>query len=365
MKLSNSILSTSGTALLLAFVAACSSGGGGSASGARAPTVRGNSPVVDAVGVPVNAGLSATFSEPMDGATITDVTFTLTSGAAATPVLGTVSYSNSKAMLWPAAHLARNSQYTATITTGAKDATGVALDASYSWDFTTGDTTGPGVGVNLGLAGNYAILAKAGISNVPPSVITGNLGVSPIAATGITGFSLSMNASGVFSTSAQVTGNVYAADYALPTPTNLTTAVLDMQAAFTDAAGRAPDFTELGAGNIGGMTLAPGVYRWGTGLLIPSTATFNGNATDIWILQIAGDLTQANATNVVLTGGALPKNVYWQVSGGVSIGTTASFCGVVLAATAITFHTGAETHGLLLSQTAVSLDQNTVVETTP
>ena len=127
----------------------------------------------------------------------------------------------------------------------------------------------------LGTAGNFAILAKSGISTVPTSAVTGNIGVSPAAATSITGFSLIADATNVFSTSPQVTGKVYAADYAPPTPSNLTTAVGDMELAFTDAAGRAPDVTELGAGNIGGMTLAPGVYKWGTGLLIPTDVTLS------------------------------------------------------------------------------------------
>ena len=118
--------------------------------------------------------------------------------------------------------------------------------------------------MNLRTAGDYVILAESGISTVPPSVITGNVGISPMTATSITGFSLIADATNVFSTSTQVTGKIYAADYALPTPSNLTAAIGDMGLAFTDAAGRAPDVTELGAGSIGGMTLAPGVYKWGT-----------------------------------------------------------------------------------------------------
>jgi hypothetical protein len=106
--------------------------------------------------------------------------------------------------------------------------------------------------VDLGSAEEYAILAKSGISTVPMSAVTGNLGVSPAAATYITGFSLTVDSTNVFSTSPQVTGRVYAADYASPTPSDMTTAVGDMEQAFTDAAGRAPDVTELGAGNIGG-----------------------------------------------------------------------------------------------------------------
>ena len=238
----------------------------------------------------------------------------------------------------------------------------VADSSDTSSDSTTGNIGEPGTPVDLGDAGNFAILAKSGISNVPPSVITGDIGVSPMSATSITGFSLTLDASEAFSISSQITGNVYAADYAEPTPTNLTTAVLDMELAFTDAAGRAADVTELGAGNIGGMTLEAGVYRWGTGLLIPTDLTLDGNSTDVWIFQVAQDLNMSSATNIVLTGGALADNVFWQVSGSVEIGTTAHCEGNVLSMTAVNLGTGASIVGRLLAQTAVTLDGNTVVQ---
>jgi len=110
------------------------------------------------------------------------------------------------------------------------------------------------------------------------------------------------------------------------------------------------------------MTLAPGVYKWGTGLLIPTSVTFAGGATDVWILQVAGDLTMSSAASTILTGGALPNNVYWQVAGLVDLGTTAHCEGIVLAKTSITLRTGASVHGRLLAQTAVNLDSSAVVE---
>jgi len=366
MKFSSPILTTAGAALLLlAITAACSSGGGSSGSGAQAPTVQSNTPVANAVDVPINARLTATFSENMDPGSITSTTFTVTSGAGAIPVPGTVTYSNSMAIFWPTVHLASNDTFNVTITTGALDASGVPMTVDHTWGFTTGNTSEPGLGVELGLAGTYVVLAKSGISTVPTSAITGNLGVSPAAATSITGFALTVDGSGVFATSAQVTGNIYAADYAVPTPSNLTTAVLNMEAALADAASRAPDVTELGAGSIGGLTLAPGVYKWGTGVLVPTDLTLNGNATDVWIFQIAQTLTVANATDVILTGGALPQNVFWQVTGLVSIGTTSSFNGIVMSSTAITVGTGAVVNGRLLAQTAVNMNGNTVVEPAP
>ncbi|HXI65051.1 MAG TPA: ice-binding family protein [Gemmatimonadales bacterium] len=207
------------------------------------------------------------------------------------------------------------------------------------------------------------ILGKTGISNVPTSAITGNLGLSPAAASFITGFTLNLPAGGAFSTSAQVTGNVYASDYAVPTPSNLTTAIGDMQTAYTDAAGRpTPDHTELAAGNIGGLTLPAGLYKWTNTVSIPKNVTLKGGANDTWIFQIAGGLTQASATRVILTGGALAQNVVWQVAGVVSIGTTAHLEGVVMSQTAITLKTGATANGRLLAQTAVTLAGNTVVQ---
>jgi hypothetical protein len=219
--------------------------------------------------------------------------------------------------------------------------------------------------VELGTAGHYVILAKSGISTVPPSAVTGDLGVSPIDSTAITGFSLILDGSGQFSASTQVTGKVYAADNASPTPANLTTAVSAMQTAYTDAAGRAlPDYTELGSGNIGGMTLVPGLYKWGTDLTIPTDVTFSGGPNEVWILQIAGNLTVAGAKNVILSGGAQARNIFWQVAGGVGValGTTAHFEGIILSQAAITLQTGASVNGRLLAQTAVTLDANTVTQ---
>jgi hypothetical protein len=194
----------------------------------------------------------------------------------------------------------------------------------------SGSNAAAGHPVTLGTSGNYVILAKSGISSVPTSAVTGSLGLSPAAGSFITGLSLTADATNLFSTSPQVTGKVYAADDSVPTPSNLTTAVSDMQLAFNEAAGRAASVTELGAGNIGGMTLNAGVYKWGTGLLIPTDVTLTGSATDVWIFQIAQNLTMSSAAKVLLKGGALPKNVFWQVAGSVDLGTTAHCEGIIL-----------------------------------
>lgn len=210
-------------------------------------------------------------------------------------------------------------------------------------------------------AAGYAILAKTAVTNVPTSAITGDIGLSPAAASFQSGFSSSLPAGGTASTSTQVTGKIYASDYAVPTPANLTSAIGKMQTAYTDAAGRTnPDHTELGAGAIGGLTLAPGLYKWSSTVTIPTDVTIAGGASDVWIFQIAGDLTIAAAKNVLLSGGASAKNVIWQVAGQTTLGTTSHFEGTILSQTAITLNTGASLHGRALAQTQVALDGNTV-----
>jgi hypothetical protein len=218
--------------------------------------------------------------------------------------------------------------------------------------------------VNLGAAAPFAILSKTGITTTGTTAIVGNLGVSPIGSTAITGFGLTADSTNTFSTSSLVTGKVYAADYADPTPANLTTAVSNMEAAYTDAAGRSlPDFTELYSGDLSGQTLAPGLYKWGTGVLITTDVTLSGPADGIWIFQIAGDLTMGSGAQVLLIGGAKSRNIFWQVGGGtgVEIGTTAHVEGTILAAKAIHLRTGATLNGRALAQTAVTLDQVAIV----
>ncbi len=342
-------------------------GGDGTDAGqtANAPEVESTSPLAAATDVALNAPITAHFSQDLSPVSVTAATFTVTMGTAQTPVAGVVIYANRRAHFWPAHRLQSNTAYTATVHTGVLNTEGAALAESHGWTFTTGDSVGPGLPVDLGTAGGFVILSKSGVSTVPTSAVTGNIGVSPAAASYITGFSLTVDGTNVFSSSPQVTGQLYAADYAAPTPANLTTAVGDMQLAFTDAAGRSSDFTEHGAGDIGGMTLAPGVYKWGTGVLVPTDVTLNGSATDVWIFQVAQDLTVANGVTVLLSGGALAKNVFWQVAGKVELGTTAHMEGVLLSQTSITLQTGASLNGRMLAQTAVDLDGSTVVQPAP
>jgi len=221
--------------------------------------------------------------------------------------------------------------------------------------------TGPAA-VNLGTAANFAILASAGISTVPSSAITGNIGVSPIAATALTGFSLTLAPAGTFSTSHQVTGEVFAASYTAPTPATLTTAIGNVGTAYTDASGRAnPNFVNLASGALGGLTLAPGLYKWSSGVNAATGFTISGSAKDTWIFQISGTFGLATGVKVTLKGGALASNIVWVVAGAVTTHAGSHLEGVVLGKTSITLETGASINGRLLAQTNVALQSATIV----
>ena len=212
-------------------------------------------------------------------------------------------------------------------------------------------------GVDLGIAGDFVILSKSGITNVYKSIITGDVGSSPI------------TGAAILVTCAEVTGTIYSVDAAGPLPctvnnaTRLTTAVGDMQTAYTDAAGRSnPDFVNLGAGDIGGQTLTPGLYNWSSAVIIPTDVTISGGPNDVWIFQVAGTLTMSSAVRFTLAGGAQAKNIYWQTAGAVTLGTTSHFEGNILGQTGINLQTGASINGRMLAQTAVTLQMNTVTK---
>ncbi len=168
-----------------------------------------------------------------------------------------------------------------------------------------------------------------------------------------------------------MTGTIYTVDAAGPLPcrvtdaTRLTAAVSDKDTAYTDAAGRAPDYTELGAGNIGGMNLGPATYKWSSAVLIPTDLTLTGGPNDVWIFQIAQGLTVSSGVKITLAGGALPKNIFWQTFAAADMGTTSQFKGVVISQTSVAMKTGASIDGRLLAGTAVTLSQNTVTQPAP
>lgn len=320
------------------------------------PEIDTTHPIDNAIDVARNQVISLTFNEEMDASTVNTTTFTLSDGAA---VSGTVDYSGTTATFSPADILASDVLYTATITTGVTDLAGNALAENTEWTFTTGGSATGLATVDLGTSANYVILAKTAINNSSTSAITGDLGLSPAATSYITGLALT-NATG-YATSSQVTGKVYAADMADPTPVNLTTAVENMITAYNDAAGRpSPDFLELATGNIGGKTLIPGLYKWTTTVTMPSDVVISGGENDVWIFQVSGDLNMSAAVNITLSGGAQAKNIFWQVAGEATFGTTSHFEGIILSMTGITFQTGASIEGRALAQTAVVLDSNAV-----
>jgi hypothetical protein len=213
--------------------------------------------------------------------------------------------------------------------------------------------------VDLGSAGSFSILSKSGITDVYRSEIVGDVGTSPI-----TGAALLL-------TCEEVKGAIFTVDAAGPYPcaesraSDLTLAVSHMEAAYVDAAGRSsPDFIELGAGEIGGLTLEPGLYKWSSGVTISTDVTFSGGPDDVWILQIAGTMNEAVSTKVTLAGGALASNIFWQVAEATTIGSYAHFEGVILSKTMIAVNTGASVNGRLLAQTAVTLQMNTITAPT-
>lgn len=220
--------------------------------------------------------------------------------------------------------------------------------------------------VNLLTAGDFVIFADTGITEATGGdAITGDMGTGPgVTHTAITGFALVLDGGGQFSTSSQVTGRVYAHDYSAPTPTKVTQAATDMLAAYNDAAGRTNPVLNLSGGNLGGLTLAPGLYKWGTAVTIPvgTHLTLNGGANDVWIFQITGALTTGASTTVTLTGGAKAKNIFWQVAGGVTLGASAHLEGNILSATTINLGSLASVTGRLLAQTAVNLDHVVVTK---
>lgn len=324
------------------------------------PTITLSNPLANATGIARNKEIVLTFSETMDPLTLNSSTFSLIQGTA--EISGEVTCSGAVTTFTPTSFLTAGLEYTATITTGAKDLAGNALAGNTTWSFTTGGSLTALEVVYLGEAGDYAILAKTAINNSSTSAITGDLGLSPAATSYVTGLALT-DATG-YATSAQVTGKIYAANMADPTPINLTTAVNNMTTAYNSAAGRpSPDFSELASGNIGGKTLVPGLYKWSNTVTVPTDVILSGGATDVWIFQIAGNLTMSANMKITLAGGAQAKNIFWQVAGQATFGTNSHMEGIILSKTGITFQTNSTLVGRALAQTAVILDKNTI--TTP
>jgi len=228
----------------------------------------------------------------------------------------------------------------------------------------------PEIAVVLGTAGNYAILAKTAITTTGTSLVTGDMGISPAAASDTAGFGLSLDPTATYATSSLVTGRVYAADYAGGTThADLITAVSDMETAYTAANGAIPFVTEIYSGNLGGRTLAPGVYKFSTGVTIPTDLTLDaqGNADAVWIFQIAQTLDLAASKHVILSNGAQAKNIFWAVAGTTTLGADSVLNGNVLAgpgASTIALQSGSTLNGRAMGQTDVTLISSTVNDPT-
>ncbi|MBZ0244642.1 MAG: ice-binding family protein [Cyclobacteriaceae bacterium] len=309
------------------------------------PSVVSTIPANQAVNVPLTQVVSANFSEAMDPLTINANTFTLKTGA--TLVAGTVTYSGTTATFTPSSNLVSGT-YTATITTDAKNVAGTAIAADKIWSFSTGTALGP-IGVDLGLAENFGILAGVGVSNNAgfSEIHDLNVGISPGVRSSITGFPPAII----------VNGSMFASDDSAPAgvAAMLTQAKQDLTDAYLFAEGATSPAPATVAGDQGGLTLAPGIYKSTSTLLIQSgdlTLDAGGDVNAVWIFQIASDFTTVGGAggSVILSGGAQAKNVYWQTGSSATIGDGTSFKGNILALTSITMNAGAVAQGRMLAR---------------
>jgi len=214
--------------------------------------------------------------------------------------------------------------------------------------------------IDLGSADDFVILSNSGVSTTGVTSIVGNIGVSPVSASYITGFGLIMDSGNTFSTSSLVTGQIFASDYQVDTPAYLTTAVDDMMIAYNDGMGRSNDYTELHTGDLSGKTLTSGVYMWSNEVLINLDLVLSGNENSVFIFKIAGTLSVSANTKITLTGGVLPQNIFWVVADTVAVDVGSQFKGVILSMTNVSFNTGSFIDGMIYAQTSVSLDAVTV-----
>ncbi|PKL16406.1 MAG: hypothetical protein CVV49_16470, partial [Spirochaetae bacterium HGW-Spirochaetae-5] len=290
----------------------------------------------------------------MDPATIESpaLSFLLKKTEGLIDVPGTVTYSGNTATFDPTADLTADTAYTAMITTTAADLEGNTLVVVYSWSFSTVNLfPNPSPTVDLGAAGTFTVFGNSGISTVPTSAITGDIGTTS-AAIALTGFSLVLDGTGVFSTSTQIVGGgkAYAFDYSGSTPANMTAASGAVGAAYTDASGRAANVTELYTGDLSGKTLRRGVYKWTTVVHADiSNVTLDGSATDIWILITSQQINLTGGAKVILTGGAKAENVFWIAALDVELQANTHLEGIIISAAGIDLRSGATVNGRLFS----------------
>jgi len=338
----------SGNAMASAFSWSFTTGGGPDSG---PPTISTTVPADGAGSVSLTSGISATFSKAMDPATINAATFQVTKAPGATTVTGKVTFDTTTdtATFTSANPLTANSNYNATITTGASDLEGNALAAPAQWTFGTGTTPGL-LPIDLGAATNFAVFAGATVTNVPgpATVVTGDIGLSP--GTSVTGFS-----------AANVNGTIQIAN----SPAD--GALTSLAAAYMAAAGLSGP-TTIGE-NLKGQRLFPGLYIsnatsfeiTGGNLILDA----QGDPNSVWVFQIPGSTLTLTAPscNVVLQNGAQASRVFWQVGSSATIGAGCVLQGSILADTSITLSTGAMVNGRALAGAvtatgAVTMDSN-------
>lgn len=316
------------------------------------PVVLSTSPEDGATGVALDKVITVSFNQRMNAATITASSFTLRAGT--TNTAGAITYLDSTASFRPSSALTPNTTYTGTVTTLVKDLLGNALQTNYVWTFVTGPA-----GFEFNTVARFGVFAATNITNIGFSEVRNmDVGLSPGLRALIVGFPPGI----------VINGDIFAADDIFPTgvAAMLTTSRADLVAAYLLAESAGSPASVLLTGDQGGRTLTPGIYKSTTSLLVQAgnlTLNARGDANAVWIFQIADNLTTVAGTggNIILTGGAQSKNVYWQTGGSATIGAGTSFNGNILALNSITLNSGATVVGRLLARNgSISMNTNII-----
>jgi len=327
------------------------------------PTVISNLPSNQATNVPLDQVITADFSEAMDPETIHNSSFLVTLNG--NPVPGTITYDDVKASFTPNSRLLEGSTYTATLTKAAKSLQNKALENNHEWSFRTVDAVSTPIDattIDLGAATEFGILAGVGVSNNAgfSEIRNLNVGISPGVRTSITGFPPAI----------VVNGEIHASDDLLPSgiAAHLTQAKEDLKNVYLFLEGATAPAPKTVAGDQGGKTLAPGIYKSTSTLLVQAgdlTLDAQGDANAVFIFQIASDFTTVGGAggNIILTGGAQAKNIFWQTGSSATIGDNTAFHGNVLALTSITMNSGATAVGRMLARNgSVVLTNTNIIE---
>ena len=321
-----------------------------------APTVILTDPADQDASVALNQNVTATFNEAMNSATISTTTFTIMEGL--NPVSGVVSYAANTASFNPNSDFVAGKTYTAKVTNGVQNVGGTNMASDYVWSFTI-PTTAIVPFVDLKFAGRFGILSGVGVSNNAGASVINNLdvGIYPGARSSVTGFP----------PATIVNGNIYAADDGGATAAMLNQAKLDLVAAYLFVEGATSPAPATVSGDQGGKTLAPGIYKSTSTLLIQNgdlTLDAQGNPNAVFIFQVASAFTTVGGAggSIILSGGAQAKNIYWQTGSSATIGTYTNFYGNVLALQSITMGAYSNAVGRMLAQngSVVMTSTNTI-----